>query len=248
MTGDNATERVQRELKRGNVGMAIAEMEVYLAAWPQAQTAERLHELKEQYELMTGYWRQGADDPQQQDMYQQLLQRMYVLYANVAVTRRLRASSFLKGLHDGVRRTARDWSVAAIRRELENFVSEAAMLELEPEHQRAEKSRALYREHQQQMNALFGYVLTSRMWSEGVGRDFTDMLLSPTVDSNVGRHAVADEPVRHGEVSPADGCLSQVAGRGGTPAGPGGLGVRYRRRVSGYLSRGTHYHRRFAEV
>ena len=143
-----------------------------------------MHDIKEQYELMTGYWRQGMQDPQQQEQYQQLLQRMYVLYANVAIARRLRASSFLMGLYNGVRQPNRDWSVTAIRRELENFVSEVAMLELEPDHQRTAKSLTLYKEHKQQMNALFNYVLTSRMWSDGVGRDFTDMLLSPTVDSN----------------------------------------------------------------
>ena len=76
-TSDNATKGVLEQLRKGNVGMAIAEMEVYLAAWPQAQTAERLHDIKEQYELMTGYWRQGMQDPQQQEQYQQLLQRMY---------------------------------------------------------------------------------------------------------------------------------------------------------------------------
>ena len=184
MTSDNAIKGVLQQLKQGNLGMAIAEMEVFLAAWPQTQTAERLSDIKQQYELMVGYWRQGVADPQRQELYQRLLQRMYVLYANVAVSRRLRSSSFLVGLYNGVRQPNRDWSVTTIRRELENFVSEVALLELEPPHQREEKSRALYKEHQQQMNALFNYVLTSRMWSDGVGRDFTEILVSPTVDSN----------------------------------------------------------------
>ncbi len=184
MLRDEAIKFVLKQLRNGNVRLAIAEMEVFLAAWPQRQTTERLSELKQQYELMEGYWRQGISDPQQEEQYQRLLHRMYVLYGNVAISRRMRSSAFLTGLSNGVRQPNRDWSVAAIRREMENFVSEVAMLELEPEHLRVEKSRVLYKNHQQQMNDLFNYVLTSRMWSDGVGRDFTELLLSPTVDSN----------------------------------------------------------------
>lgn len=183
MSSDNATERILNQLLKGNVGLAIAEMEVYLAAWPQVQTSERLRDIKEQYELLAGYWRQGMDDPQQQEQYHKLLQRFYVLYSNVIIHRLIQASSFLKGLYSRVRQKERDWSVAAIRREMENFVSEVAMLELEPAHQRGMMERELYKKHQEQMNDLFNYVLTSRMWTDGVGRDFTEMLLSPTVDS-----------------------------------------------------------------
>ena len=50
-----------------------------------------------------------------------------------------------------------------IRQEMEDFVSGVAMLELEPEHTRQEKSDTLYKEHQTQMSNLFSYILTSRM-------------------------------------------------------------------------------------
>ena len=180
---DISLERIYKQLIDGNAGMAIAEMETYLAAWPQPQTTERLLELKEDYTLLAGYWRQGVEDPQRQEQYQRLLQRVYLLFSNVAVYRHLQASSFLIGLYQQARQSQREWTLAAIRGEMENFVSEIAMLEFEPENKRADKRRELYKEHQQQMNTLFNYVLTSRMWTEGVGRGFTELLLSPTVDS-----------------------------------------------------------------
>ena len=183
VTMDKATERIYEQLIDGNVGLAIAEMETYLSAWPQPQTQERLNALKEEYELMAGYWRRGIEDSQQQELYQRLLQRLYVLYANVAVYRQNKASAFLETQYKQVRKPGREWSMTAIRSEMENFVSEIAMLELEPENKREEKRQALYLAHQQQMNALFTYVMTSRMWTEGVGRDFTELLLSPTVDN-----------------------------------------------------------------
>ena len=34
------------------------------------------------------------------------------------------------------------------------------------------------------MNQLFEYVMTSRQWSDGVGQQFAEMMVSPTIDSN----------------------------------------------------------------
>ena len=163
--------------------MAIAELEVYLSAWPDGQSVERLHVLKEEYDLMTDCWRKGMDDPQRQEQYQRLLQQVYLIFANLAVHRRMQASSFLTALYQNARQQQREWSLKAIRHEMENFVSDIAMLEFEIDNQREEKSRALYKAHQTQMNALFNYIVTSRMWTDGVGKDFAELLLSPTVDN-----------------------------------------------------------------
>ena len=180
---DHSLEPVFKRLCEGNCGMAIAELEVYLSAWPDGQSIERLQVLREEYDLMTGYWRKGMEDPQRQEQYQRLLQQVYLIFANLAVHRRMQASSFLSSLFQGTRQQQRDWSLTAIRQEMENFVSETAMLELEAENKREEKRRALYKDHQAQMNALFNYIVTSRMWTESVGKGFTDLLLSPTVDN-----------------------------------------------------------------
>jgi len=182
-TLDHSLELAYRQIVAGNCGMAIAELEVYLSAWPDGQSIERLHVLKEEYDLMTDYWRKGMEDPQRQKQYQRLLQQVYLIFANLAVHRRLQASSFLTSLYQSTRQQQREWSLTAIRHEMENFVSEIAMLEFEAEEQREEKSRALYKAHQQQMNALFNYIVTSHMWTDGVGKGFTDLLLSPTVDN-----------------------------------------------------------------
>ena len=180
---DHSLERVYRQICDGNCGTAITELEVYLSAWPDGQTIERFHVLKEEYDLMTSYWRKGVEDPQRQEQYQRLLQQVYLVFANVAIYRRMQASSFLASLHQGARQLSRDWSLTAIRHEMENFVSDIAMLEFEPENMRAEKSKALYKDHQLQMKVLFNYIVSSRMWTDGVGKGFTDLLLSPTVDN-----------------------------------------------------------------
>ena len=127
---DHSLEPVFKQLCEGNCGMAIAELEVYLSAWPDGQSIERLQVLREEYDLMTGYWRKGMEDPQRQEQYQRLLQQVYLIFANLAVHRRMQASSFLSSLFQGTRQQQRDWSLTAIRQEMENFVSETAMLEI----------------------------------------------------------------------------------------------------------------------
>ena len=176
-------EQFRAELVSREVGMAIAEMDVYLQAWPQPQSKEVLNGIKADYDLMVDYWRRGVEDPRQDEMYQHLLQRLYVLYANIMVFRRIQQYPMLTRLYSEVKMVRRRWSLALIREELEGFVSSVAMLELEPEHLRQTKSDTVYREHQQFMDQLFNYLLVSHSWSEGVGNDFEDLLTTPTVDS-----------------------------------------------------------------
>ena len=159
------------------------ELETYLMAWPNQQSREKLETLRSEYDLMADYWMQGATDPERDGQYNKLLQRIYVLMANIAIHRHLSATSFLQQLHSNARLTWHPMNLETIRQEMENFVSEVAMLELEPEHTRKEKSLTLYKAHQQQMNQLFNYMLTSNIWSEGTGRMMEELLASPTIDA-----------------------------------------------------------------
>lgn len=182
-TTDIALERMFQQIITGNAGLAIAEAETYLAAWPNPQTAEKLRAIKDEYLLMAGYWTKGVRDPQLEQQYQRLLQRVYVLCANIAVFRHIKASSYLSMLHINARKPGYRWAMDDIRRELEGFVSDVALLELEPEEQRKQKSRDTYRRHQQYVNALFNYILTSHAWTGGTGEAMLELLLAPTVDS-----------------------------------------------------------------
>ncbi len=182
-TIDTSLQRIYEQLRTGNVGLAIKEMDTYLMAWPNQQTREKLETLKGEYELMQDYWMQGATDPERDEQYRRLLQRVYVLMANIAIHRHMSATSFLQQLYTNARQSGRLMNLAETRQEMENFVSEVAMLELEPEHTRQEKSVALYKAHQQQMNQLFNFLLTSNMWSDGTGRVMEELLASPTIDA-----------------------------------------------------------------
>ena len=183
MAANESLKLVDEALQKGNTGWAIRCMENYLSAWPEQHTSEKLSQVKEDYDRMEAFWQQGGEDPQREDVYQRLLQRVYVLYANVMHYHRMKASPYQNSLYTRVRQGQRDWSLTAIRQEMESFVSNVAMLQLEPDNKRVAMSQVLYRDHQQRMNQLFEYVLTSRQWSDGVGGQFIEVLTSPTIDS-----------------------------------------------------------------
>lgn len=181
---DTSLERVYMRLTEGNAGLAIAELETYLAAWPNQQSHDKLETLKSEYGLMADYWIKGVEDPERDAQYQRLLQRCYVLMGNIAIYRHLSTTSFLQQLHRSARQSGRPVSLEAVRREMEGFVSDVAMLELEPEHVRKDKSEALYKAHQQQTKQLFNFLMTSNIWTDNTGQQMEQLLTSPTVDSN----------------------------------------------------------------
>ena len=167
-----------------NLSAAIVALEAFLSVHPHQVNSDRLHAVRTDYQLMADYWRRGFKDPQLPALYQTLLQRMYVLCANISKHYSLGHSSFLSSVYMRLRMTARDWAPQNIREELETFVSEAALLELEPEHLRKVRQQELFRQHQHQMTVLFDYVYTSEIWTDGRASAMEEMLLSPTVDSN----------------------------------------------------------------
>jgi tetratricopeptide (TPR) repeat protein len=70
-----------------------------------------------------------------------------------------------------------------VREQLEKFVSDIALLELEPQHTVKERRKALHQQHTQLMTELFAHILTADLWTDGQGESIEQLLLSPTVDS-----------------------------------------------------------------
>ena len=162
---------------------AIEEMENYLAVNPHQINSDRLFAIKTDYQVMKDYWRNGYKDPQMAQLYDNLLRRMYVLFANVSTNARVLQSPFLASLFMRAHLSPRDWSVQVMREQLEAFVSDAAMLDLEPSHTSKERRKELYRRHHQLIGDIFAHILTSNVWSDGQGEAMEELLLAPTVDS-----------------------------------------------------------------
>ena len=164
------------------LGSAISAQENFLFTYPLQHERETLNGIKADYQLMSDYWRRGYSDPERERVYAQLLCRMYVLTTNTAIRYQIRNTAFLRSVYSRTRASRSDWSVQALRRDMENFVSEVAVLELEPEQAREAKRTKLYEEHFQLQSDLFDYIWTSRIWTDALTSAFEDILLSPTID------------------------------------------------------------------
>ena len=171
-------------IEKCQLGRALKGLENYLLSRPRLQhDSERFAALESDYRLMSDYWQRGYADPERQRVYSQLLRRLYVLTTDIMTRDAMAGSRFLASLHSRPRQLRKDWTMASVRRQLEDFVSSVALLDLEPEEHRKERRRKVYEEHQLLMHDLFDYILTSRLWKDSLAEAFTDMLTSPTVDT-----------------------------------------------------------------
>ena len=171
-------------LKSRRLGEAIQTLEAFLSVHPHQINTDRLFAIRTDYQLMADYWRRGFKDPQLPSLYENLLQRMYVLCSNIAINYTVRHTPYLSALMLKAHMTPRDWSPQVIREELESFVSDIALADLEPEHVSEAKKKEIYARHHESMVILFDYILTSGLWTDGFATAMEEMLLSPTLDTN----------------------------------------------------------------
>ena len=183
MNHNEALNAIVSDIQSRQLGKSISQLENYLLTYAQPQASSQLEDIKADYERMSDYWQNGYDDPHRERLYDQLLRRMYVLTMNVSIRQYIRNSPYVTGIYTRARAARSEWSAASLRRDMEAYVSDAAMLELEPEHTRKQKQKDIYEGHQRVMAALFDYIWTSRMWTDSLTEAFEDMLLSPTVDT-----------------------------------------------------------------
>ena len=184
MVQNEALNLILTSLLRRDLGEAITATDNFLAIHPHQVNIDRLFAIRTDYQLMADYWRRGFKDPQLPSLYDTLLKRMYVLYANIANAYNIRHTPLLSSLYYRSHTAARDWAPQNIREDLEAFVSEVAMLELEAPHTAEPKRKELYARHFRSMVELFDYILTSGMWTDGFSSAMEEMLLSPTIDSS----------------------------------------------------------------
>lgn len=184
MEGNEGLERVLDSLLARNMGEAIEALEMFLSVHPHQINTDRLYAIRSDYQLMTDYWRRGFKDPQLPHLYDNLLRRMYQLYSNIAINCWVRHSPHLSAKFLKANMPVRDRSPQVIREELESFVSDVAMLDLEPPHTSEQKRTELFARHHESMVELFYYILTSGLWTDGFTTAMEDILLSPTVDTN----------------------------------------------------------------
>lgn len=176
--------QVYDRLVSRDLGGAIVMMESFLAVHPHQINTDRLYAISSDYQMMADYWKHGFKDPQLQSLYDNLLRRMYELYANINVNYAVRHSPYLSSLFLKAHMTPRDWSPQVIKEDLESFVSDVALLGLEQSHLSESRRLEIYKRHQLSLVELCDFIMTSGIWTDGFEKAFENILLSPTVDIN----------------------------------------------------------------
>ena len=184
MESNETLNMVLAHLKDRRLGAALDALDSFLSAHPNQSNVDRLYAIRTDFQLMADYWKQGYRDTQLPGLYETLLQRAYVLYANIAKSNAIGHSAYLSSAYMHIHMTARDWSPQVVRGEMESYVSEMTMLELLPENKRQERRLELCKAHQHEMEVLFDYLWSSAVWTDGLGAAMEEILLSPTIDVN----------------------------------------------------------------
>lgn len=172
------------QIMAGRLGAAITSTENQLLTSARPQLMERLQAIKADYNLLLDYWRRGYDDDRRQTVWQQLLCRLYDLVNDLTTAELFESKPYLLQLFKESHTRLTNYEPADLKNALESYVSDAAMLSLEPEHVRSTKMSTLNEQHQQFMEQVFAYLLTDGQWTDSVANIVEEALLSPTIDLN----------------------------------------------------------------
>lgn len=160
---------------------AIEVLEQLYVQRPSLMGHSEFEAIKTDYQLMVDYMGRGFSDSHRESLYSTLLQRLYRVAADLEISWRCKnVSAYVNSFRviDHLN-TSHDF----VRTVLESFVSDIAMLSLQAEETREQKSTELYDRHQTFMNRLFSALWTSCQWTDDDCQFYTELLLSPTVMS-----------------------------------------------------------------
>ena len=143
MERNDALKRVMSQLANRYVGGVLTELQNFFAVYPRPSAQAEMDALLSEYQTMKRYWQNGYDDPKLETNYQLLLQRAYRLYAGTSLWRRIASSPFISTTYSNIIMHPREWSVVNIRQELEAYVSDMALVELEPANKQEKRRQEL---------------------------------------------------------------------------------------------------------
>lgn len=173
-------DNIIKELGRKKLGYCIHSTRSFVSAHPYMMYDDELENIERDYNLMLEYMKRGFNDPQRKDIYSKLLARLYNFVSNLRIAYMAQNISFYT---EATRKSVnQSFSEERIKTALETFVTDVAMLSLEPEPARTEKSKEIYRRHNDFIQALFGYIIVSRQWTDNERDFFEGILLSPATD------------------------------------------------------------------
>ena len=168
------------KLKSRQLGKALQAIHQYMADNPAAYGNMSIHSIEDDYHRMLEYMELGYPDPDRNKIYQRLLQNMWNFTANAHISWLCREVQLYR---EAQQRSLRHmFTHERIESTLKDFVTETAMLSLEPEEQRKHKETGIYARHHDFMRSLFDRIFVSSQWEQSQYDFYCGLLLSPAVD------------------------------------------------------------------
>lgn len=171
------------DIKHKNLTSALNFIMPYIDSHPFVYSADDIREVNENFTMMLNYYENGIKDPMAKKMYTDMLNKLEKAVRNVRIDYKKRNIEFYKDAYSHVGKNM-PLSEKAIRIALENFVSDEAMLQFQPEEKRKEASYDLYSKHYSFMQSLFCYIVVSDLWTVDQAEAMAEIILSPTIDSS----------------------------------------------------------------
>lgn len=141
---------------------------------------ERWKTIRENYDLLLHYVEKGTEDPQRDRIYMQQLRDAYALMLDIAHFEQVNTNRSYSLAHS--RSAGFDGTLYKVKKQLEDYVTSLPLLELEQGEERKMHKAMLNKEHQEYVNKLFDYTLSSFSWTVPDADFYVNMILSPTID------------------------------------------------------------------
>lgn len=169
-------------LKNEELSASLRSVRSFLDMNPNLISTDELGNIERDYNLMLDFMRRGYADPERENIYVRLLDRLYSFVCNLQLAYNTHHLSFFI---EAKRKTiSRQFTSESIRSALECFVTDTAMLSLEVEEVREAKSKETHRRHHEYMQALFNHIIVSGQWTQDMTSFYQNILISPTIDGN----------------------------------------------------------------
>ena len=166
---------------------AIENIKIYLHEKGDSNATEyKLQQLEAEVELSCRWWKENQPCPPADDMLDSyFLPKLQKIWDDYFLLDMMTSNNnYLLSLRNKVRASGRDWSWCEIRKRLESFVSNIALLQLQNDNEAAQQRlEVIYEEQKKYRQQMFLYVLTELRFSGGDIQELEDILLTPTVDN-----------------------------------------------------------------
>lgn len=180
---DNITlETIRQNILYMNLRQAIKLLRTFVDSHPYLYYDGDLNTIADDYQRMLSFMEQGYADTQRNDIFVTIWQRLYVFYANVSMSFRIKNDALYRDA--ATRGASGSFSVDRIKACLEGYVTDIAMLSLETDDGQHTKAIEINRQHAAFMGGLFSHILTSYQWTEQYSDELYQLLSGQTIEQN----------------------------------------------------------------